>query len=72
MDVCDTRPEQGLALAMLAGARAIETSRRYTGATYVWDLFGKNGGPLELSYEAAAKTLREQGERILEQLQGEG
>lgn len=65
----DTR--QGLALAMLAGARAIETNRRCTGATYIRDPFGENGGPLELTYYDAAKTLREQGERILEQLRKE-
>lgn len=62
---------QGLALAMLAGARAIETNRRCTGAIYVRDPFGENGGPLELTYYDAAKTLREQGERILETLRKE-
>lgn len=59
---------RGLALAMLAGARAIETNRRCAGATYIRDPFGENDGPLELSYYEAAKTLREEGEGLLEKL----
>lgn len=59
---------QDLALAMLAGARAIETNRRCDGTTYVRDPFGENDGPLELSYYTAAQTLRAEGERILEML----
>lgn len=57
---------RGLALAMLAGARAIETNRRCAGATYIRDPFGEKDGPLELSYYEAAKTLREEGESLLE------
>lgn len=58
----------GLALAMLAGARAIETSRRCAGAIYVRDPFGEHGDPQELSYFKAAEMLRAQGERLLEML----
>lgn len=61
----------GLALAMLAGARAIETSRRCYGATYVRDPFGEQGVPMELPYFKAAEILRTQGERMLALL-GEG
>lgn len=57
---------RGLAPAMLAGARAIETNRRCDCTTYVRDPFGENDGPLELTYYEAAKTLREEGKRILE------
>ena len=56
------------ALAMLAGARAIETSRRCAGAIFVRDPFGEHGAPQEMSYYSAAKLLREQGERLLEDL----
>lgn len=59
---------RGLALAMLAGARAIETNRRCMGATYVRDPFGEHGAPQELSYYNAAGLLRTQGERLLEDL----
>lgn len=59
---------QNLALAMLAGARAIEASRRCAGAIYVRDPFGEHGAPQELSYYNAARLLREQGERLLEDL----
>lgn len=69
---CKVLPQKGtsrdLALAMLAGARAIEVSRRFDGASYVRDPFGENGGTMELPYYNAAKMLREQGERMLEQL----
>ena len=57
-----------LALAMLAGARAIEVSPRFAGSSYVRDPFGEHGAPQELSYYSAAKLLREQGERLLEDL----
>lgn len=57
-----------LVLAMLAGARAIETSRRCVDATYVRDPFGEHGAPQELSYYKAAELLRTQGERLLEDL----
>lgn len=57
-----------LALAMLAGARAIETNRRCACATYVRDPFGEHGAPQELTYYKAAELLRAQGERLLEDL----
>lgn len=46
------------ALAMAAGARAIENNKRLQGITYVYDVFGENGEPKEISYGAAAKLLR--------------
>lgn len=61
----------GLALAMLAGARAIETSHRFSGSYYVRDPFGEHGDPMELPYSKAAELLRTQGERLLAML-GEG
>lgn len=59
---------EGLALAMLAGARAIETNKRCFGAFYVLDPFGTDGGPYELSYYKAVETLRAQADRIFEML----
>ena len=59
---------QSLALAMLAGARAIEVSPRFTGSSYVRDPFGEHGDPQEISYYTAAKLLREQGEKLLSML----
>lgn len=59
---------QDLALAMLAGARAIEVSPRFAGSSYVRDPFGEHGAPQELSYYNAAKLLRGQGERLLKDL----
>lgn len=56
---------RGLALAMLAGARAIETNRRCDCTTYVRDPLGEKGGPEELTYYTAARILREEGEKIL-------
>lgn len=51
-----------LYLAMLAGARAIENSKRLCGTTYCYDVFGEFGGPKEISYSEAARILREAGE----------
>lgn len=59
---------QKLALAMLAGARAIKTNRRCDCATYVRDPFGENGGPYEMTYYNAAEILRAEGERLMEML----
>ena len=58
--------DEETALAMCAGARAIEQSKRFWGATYCWDVFGKCGGPKELSYYEAANKLRCLAERALE------
>lgn len=44
-------------LAMNAGARAIENTKRYHGAIYTKDLFSEN--PQEIPYLQAAKVLRE-------------
>lgn len=46
-----------LVLAMNAGARAIENTRRYHGVVYTKDLFLEN--PQEIPYLQAAKVLRE-------------
>lgn len=45
------------ALAIAAGARAIKTNRRCETATYVYDLFGEDGGPYEISYQTAYERL---------------
>lgn len=58
--------DEQTALAMCAGARAIERSKRFQGTTYCWDVFGKYGGPKELSYYEAANKLRCLAERALE------
>lgn len=46
-----------LMLAMNAGARAIENTRRYHGAVYTKDLFSEDSQ--EIPYLLAAKVLRE-------------
>jgi len=46
-----------LVLAMNAGARAIENTKRYHGAVYTKDLFADNSQ--EIPYLLAAKVLRE-------------
>lgn len=50
--------DEKTALSMYAGARAIENNKRLFGATYVYDIFGKQGGPKEISYFDAANNLR--------------
>ena len=46
-----------LMLAMNAGARAIENTKRYHGAVYSKDVFSES--PQEIPYSQAAKVLRE-------------
>lgn len=46
-----------LILAMNAGARAIENTKRYHGAVYTKDVFSES--PQEIPYLLAAKVLRE-------------
>lgn len=46
-----------LVLAMNAGARAIENTKRYHGAVYTKDVFSES--PQEIPYLLAAKVLRE-------------
>jgi hypothetical protein len=46
-----------LMLAMNAGARAIENTKRYHGAVYTRDVFSES--PQEIPYLQAAKVLRE-------------
>lgn len=46
-----------LRLAMNAGARAIENTKRYHGTVYVRDVF--SGHPQEIAYLRAATVLRE-------------
>lgn len=50
--------DEKTALSMYAGARAIENNKRLFGATYVYDIFGKQGGPKEIPYFDAANNLR--------------
>ncbi len=46
------------ALAIAAGWRAIRTTKKFQGATYVYDPFGKGGGPYEITYAKAVEILR--------------
>lgn len=58
------RLDEGMAIAMLAGARAIEQNpRKYLGLTFVYDCFGEN--PIEITYHDAARKLREKAEAAL-------
>ena len=52
-----TERTEELMLAMNAGARAIENTRRYQGAIYTKDVFLES--PQEIPYLQAAKVLRE-------------
>lgn len=45
------------ALAIAAGGRAIRTTKRFQGASYVYDLFGEDGGPYEIPYAKAGEIL---------------
>ena len=45
------------ALAIAAGGRAIRTTNRFQGASYVYDLFGEDGGPYEIPYAKAGEIL---------------
>ena len=45
------------ALAIAAGARSIRKNKRLAGTTYVYDVFGKDGGPYEINYNDASKIL---------------
>lgn len=56
MDEYIERTEE-LMLAMNAGARAIENTKRYHGAIYTKDVFSES--PQEIPYLQAAKVLRE-------------
>ena len=49
---------QEAALAAAAGAKAIRGSKRLVGTTYVYDPFGKDGGPYEITYHQAEGILR--------------
>lgn len=49
--------DDGTALAIAAGARAIRENKRLVGSKYVYDVFGKNGGPYEISYHEASEIL---------------
>lgn len=59
------RLDERTALAIAAGARAIENNKRLFGATYMWDIFSKFGEPKEISYCEAAQILREISEPVL-------
>lgn len=56
MDEYIERTEE-LVIAMNAGARAIENTKRYHGAVYTKDVFSES--PQEIPYLQAAKVLRE-------------
>lgn len=45
------------ALAIAAGWRAIRTTKRFHGASYVYDPLGKDGGPYEIPYVKAEEIL---------------
>ena len=45
------------ALAIAAGGRAIGTTKRFHGASYVYDPFGEDGGPYEIPYKKAEEIL---------------
>lgn len=60
-----------MALAMIAGARAIEKNKRLQGVIYNYDIFGELGAPKEISYFEAAKVLREAAEAALDAMRGE-
>lgn len=45
------------ALAIAAGARAIRENKRLVGTKYVFDVFGKMGGPYEIGCHEASKIL---------------
>lgn len=56
--------DEKTALALAAGARAIENNKRLCGAMYCWDVFGVNGEPKEISYYEAANILRHLSEPL--------
>lgn len=60
-----------MALAMIAGARAIEKNKRLQGVIYNYDIFGELGAPKEISYFEAAKVLREAAEAALKEMEAE-
>ena len=47
------------ALAIAAGWRAIRTTTRLQGATYVYDPLGEDGGPYEIPYAKAGEILHQ-------------
>lgn len=51
-----------LILAMLAGARAIDQSKRLSGATYVYDVFAENQE--KISYFEAENLLLETADKM--------
>lgn len=54
--------DENMALAMCAGARAIEVNRRFDASTYVWDVFGEGK---KISYKEAVEILRENALKVL-------
>lgn len=65
------RLDERTALAIAAGARAIENNKRLFGVTYMWDIFSKFGGPKEISYAESAQILREMSESVLTRQEAE-
>ena len=56
--------DEQLALSMCAGARAIETSRKFYGTIYAYDIFGNQR---EIPYKVAAQKLRGEAEKELKE-----
>ena len=63
--------DEKTALCMCAGARAIENNKRLFGASYCYDVFGKRGGPKEISYYEASNHLRDVAEPVLDREEAE-
>lgn len=59
------------ALALLAGAHAIDSNTRIHGASYAIDFAGRNGGPYMVSYYKASGLLEQIGLKIWEQVKEE-
>lgn len=60
----DAAVRETLALAMLAGARAIEQRYKNRGTNYVYDVFGAYRS---INYHEAARLLRAVGETLMEE-----
>lgn len=61
--------DEQTALAIRAGACAISNSRRLFGASLMWDLHGKRGGPKTISYAEAEARLYELSNLVLQDLE---
>ena len=66
--VLPTEAMKDLALALLAGARAIDNNTRLRGASFAKDFRGLNGGPHMITYYRAAELLEQVGQKMWEQI----